>query len=134
MIVVDTNLIVHLHLSTDWSERACALLKKDPEWAAPLLWRSEFCNVLAGYLRKGRLLQEQAQQILNEAQQTMRGREFMVSSNRVLGLAAASGCSAYDCEFVALAQDLGIRLVTADRQILESFPETAIGLDVFLNQ
>lgn len=134
MIVVDTNLIVHLHLSTDWSERACALLKKDPEWAAPLLWRSEFCNVLAGYLRKGRLLPEQAQQILNEAQRTMRGREFMVSSNRVLDLAAASGCTAYDCEFVALAQDLGIRLVTADRQILESFPETAIGLDDFLNQ
>ena len=28
------------------------------------------------------------------------------------------GCSAYNCRFVSLAQDLGIPLVTADRQVL----------------
>ncbi|MCS7011944.1 MAG: type II toxin-antitoxin system VapC family toxin [Anaerolineales bacterium] len=131
MIVVDTNVIVHLHLTTDHSQQACALLERDPDWAAPLLWRSEFCNVLAGFLRKGILSQEQAQQILNEAQRTMHGREFMVSAQRVLDLTAASNCSAYDCEFIALAQDLGVKVVTTNRQILNNFPTVALGLDAF---
>jgi predicted nucleic acid-binding protein len=132
MIVVDTNIIAYLHLTTEWSQRACDLLQKDADWLAPLLWRSEFRNVLGGYLRKGVLSLEQAKQIMAEALRTMSGREFSVSSNRVLDLTAASACTAYDCEFVALAQDLGIRLVTTDRQILASFPETAISLDEFL--
>lgn len=132
MIVVDTNIIAHLHLTTEWSRRSCDLLQKDADWSAPLLWRSEFRNVLGGYLRKGALSLEQARQVMAEALRTMSGREFSISSNRVLDLTAASACTAYDCEFVALAQDLGVRLVTADRQILASFPETAIALDEFL--
>jgi predicted nucleic acid-binding protein len=47
-------------------------------------------------------------------------------SHHVLSLAAQSGCSAYDCEFVALAQDLRVPLVTTDRQILKAFPTVAV--------
>ena len=50
----------------------------------------------------------------------------------VLDLAAASSCSAYDCEFVALAQDLGVRLVTVDKQVLKEFPTVAIALGEFV--
>ncbi len=34
-----------------------------------------------------------------------------------LALALGSGCSAYDCEFVWLARDLRVPVVTADRQV-----------------
>ncbi len=132
MIVVDTHIIVHLHLTGEYSPQACALLEKDPGWAAPLLWRSEFRNVLKAYLRRNFLTLEQAYQIMDSALQTLRGREYLVSSERVLSLAAVSGCSAYDCEFVALAQDLGLRLVTLDREIATCFPETAVWLQEFL--
>jgi len=47
-------------------------------------------------------------------------------SDLVLDLASASGCSAYDCEYVALARHLDVKLITTDKQILQSFPETAI--------
>ena len=50
-----------------------------------------------------------------------------------MDLAAASTCSAYDCEFVALAQNLGAPLVTVDRQILSQFPEIAVSLDAFID-
>lgn len=33
-------------------------------------------------------------------------------------------CSAYDCEFVWLARDLRLPLVTADRKVLDAFPDT----------
>ena len=58
--------------------------------------------------------------------------EFAVSSDAVLRLVARSNCTAYDCEFVALADAERVQLVTADRQILQEFPEVAISLDKFV--
>jgi predicted nucleic acid-binding protein len=43
-----------------------------------------------------------------------------------LGLAHDSGCSPYDCEYVALAQDLDTPLVTTDGPVLDAFPDTAV--------
>ena len=45
---------------------------------------------------------------------------------------AMSNCTAYDCEFVALADVERVQLVTVDRQILQEFPEVAISLDKFV--
>lgn len=133
MIVVDTNIIAYLYLTSAHADAAEEALRRDPEWAAPLLWRSEFRNVLAHYLRKDLLAVEDAYQILAEASSLMYGREYRVASLPVLDLVATSTCSAYDCEFVALAQDLDIPLVTTDRQILEQFPQVAISLDAFVH-
>jgi hypothetical protein len=71
--------------------------------------------------------------MMDAATSLMRGREYQVVSRRVLSLAAASACSAYDCEFVALAQDLGVPLVTADRQILQEFADVAVPLGDFVS-
>ena len=43
------------------------------------------------------------------------------------------GCSAYDCEFVALALDLKVPLVTSDKKVLKAFKGTAIALHEFLS-
>ena len=61
----------------------------------------------------------------------MAGHEYGVVTHRVLELATRSGCTAYDCEFVAVAQDLGVDLVTADQQMLAAFPSTAVAMDAF---
>jgi hypothetical protein len=52
-----------------------------------------------------------------------------VSTPKVLGLASRPGCSAYDCEFVALAMDLEVPLVTCDRKLAKAFPTVARLLD-----
>jgi len=134
MIVVDTNIIGYLYLSGDRSEQAERLLCKDSEWAAPLLWRSELRNVLALYLRKSLVDLQTAQAIMEEALALMMGHEYEVVSSAVLKLASASRCSAYDCEFVALAQDLNVALVTVDRQILAQFPDVAVSPDTYLRR
>ena len=131
MIVVDTNVIAYLYLAGPHAAEAEEALRRDPEWAAPILWRSEFRNVLAHYLRKDLLTLEDAYQILAEAASLMHRREYRVASLPVLDLVTSSTCSAYDCEFVALAQDLEVPLVTTDRQILGQFPQVAISLDAF---
>ncbi|KAF0107578.1 MAG: hypothetical protein FD146_1612 [Anaerolineaceae bacterium] len=131
MIVVDTNVIGYLYLTGEHSAQAEKALHKDPHWAAPLLWRSEFRNVLASYIRKGLLSLEDASRIMEEAALLMQGQEYEVPSLQVLARVAESTCSAYDCEFVALAQDLGIPLVTVDKQILNEFPRIAVSLDEY---
>lgn len=131
MIVVDANLLVYLYVVGQRTKQAEAVLARDPVWAVPLLWRSEFRNTLTGLVRKKALTLEDAIQIVGEAERSMVGREYSVVSHEVLRLAARSGCSAYDCEYVALAQDLGIRLVTVDHQLLRAFPLIAVTPDVF---
>lgn len=131
MIVVDTNVIVHLLITSDRTAQAEKAFEKDPDWAAPLLWRSEFLNVLAGYLRGKTISITEAQRVMGEALRVMEGSEIPASPMHVLELTALSTCTAYDCEFVALAQDLGVKLVTADKQILAQFPDTAIELSKF---
>jgi len=133
MIVADTNIIVYLLLDTDFSKLSARAYKKDPEWVAPGLWKSEFINVLALYLHKGHITVDAAQTILRAALTSI-SSEFEVSPEKILELAASSKCSAYDCEFVALAQQLQIPLVTMDKQILEQFPRVAINLDGFMTQ
>ena len=84
MIVVDTNIIGYLYLNSDRSAQAEQVLRKDPQWAAPLLWRSELRNVLALYMRRDLLSLQDAQQIMDEATTLMQNREYTVTSFEVL--------------------------------------------------
>lgn len=131
MIVVDTNLLVYLYVEGQRTPEAEAVLSRDPTWSAPLLWRSEFRNTLARLVRRRALELDDALQIVHEAERTMMGREYSVVSADVLQLSSRSGCSAYDCEFVALARDLALPLVTADGALLRAFPDLAIAPNAF---
>lgn len=128
MIVVDSNVVAYLYLPSEFTADAERLLKKDAQWAAPLLWRSEMRNILALYIRKSLLDFDQAFRIQREAEALLGEHEYEVDSFEVLTLARDSGCSAYDCEFVALAKRLGVRLVTADAALRKAFPKIACAL------
>ena len=131
MIVVDTNALVHLLLGGEQTEAARRAYGKDPEWAAPLLWRSEFRSVLSMLMRRKRLGFTDAIDAASEAETLMSGREWGVETRTVLELATQSGCTAYDCEFVALARDLQVPLVTSDREVLAAFPALAVPIEAF---
>lgn len=128
MIVVDTNVIAYLYLESEFTARAEDLFRKDPEWAVPVLWRSEFRNILAGAMRRKALTLGEASQVLAEAESLLAGNEHEVASLQVLELVRDSDCSAYDCEFVALARQLDVKLVTLDSQLLRAFPKVAVPL------
>jgi predicted nucleic acid-binding protein len=134
MIVADTNIISYLLLPTSYSNSVDDLYKQDSNWAAPTLWKSEFRNVLALYLRKRIITLEKALQLQETAESIMVNSEFDVSSSRVLALVEESNCSSYDCEFVALAHHLNTQLITQDKKILKEFPSTAISIADFLRQ
>lgn len=130
MIVADTNLIVYLFITVDQTTLAQDVLAKDPHWIVPPLWQSEFRNVLAGYIRRGMKL-AQAQEIMIDAMLTLEHRQVTPSTEKVFELISKSDCTAYDCEFLALAQQLDILLVTADKQLLKRFPSSTMSLEEF---
>ena len=131
MIIADTSLIACLAIRNEDAELAGAVCAADPVWAAPVLWRSEFRHALVKCIQRAGMSLDEAMRALQSAEEIMAGREYQVSSGRVLELAARSKCTGFDCEYVALAQDLDVPLVTADPQILKAFPKTAISLEKF---
>lgn len=128
MIVVDSNVLAYLYLPGEYTAAAETLLEQDSDWAAPILWRSEFRNILAGYMRRKAITIEQATSLQQEAESLLEGAEFEVESSAVLELVQDSDCSAYDCEFIALAMKLDTKLVTMDKKLLRAFPKRAIAL------
>lgn len=128
MIVVDSNVLAYLYLPGEYTTAAEALLEQDPDWASPILWRSEFRNILAGYMRRKAISFEHANSLQREAESLLEGAEFEVESSAVLELVRDSDCSAYDCEFIALAMKLDTKLVTMDKKLLRAFPQRTIAL------
>jgi len=131
VIVVDTNIVVHLFVPGDRTDDAERVYRRDPEWAVPSFWRSEFANALVSLVRAGRVPLQTATPIMRHAEDRMAPREYGVAFQRVIDLAVQSGCSAYDCEFVALAETLNTSLVTSDRRVLKAFPRIAVAPDAF---
>lgn len=128
MIVVDTNVLAYLLIPGRHTEAATRLFMRDPAWAAPLLWRSELRNVLATYVRAGHLALIDALSLDAKAAEIMGPHQHQVDSSQVLRLAQSSRCSAYDCEYIALAEFLDVPMVTADSKLLKAFEGRAVGL------
>ena len=131
MIVVDSNVVAYYWINGPLTGAAQQLRAKDPEWHAPLLWRSELRNILTGYLRDGTLNAAQIAQVMAAAEATFADREHLVSSEKVFAIVGESKLSAYDAEFVALAEVLAVPLVTADKIVLKAFPGRAVTMQAF---
>ena len=128
MIVVDTNVMVHLVVGGQQGASAARLLREDNEWAAPNIVVSELNNVLLGFLRRGALTADQALAMIDDARSVLGDRIAAVPGQQVIAVALECGLSAYDAEFVVLARSLAVPLVTLDREILAGAPDVAISL------
>lgn len=128
MIVVDSNVIAYCWIRGERTAMAHRLRLLQPEWHAPVLWRSELRSILTGYRRDGSLDATHARRIMAAAEAGLAGREHHLPSERVFQVTEASRLSAYDAEFVALAEILGVDLVTEDRAVLTAYPDRARSL------
>lgn len=132
MIVADTNLISYLHFKSQYSDEASKVHELDPIWVCPILWRSEFLNVVSLHIRKQLISFADGLNAIDLSRKIIGEREFTVSPVDTLELSVDSSCSTYDCEFVALARDFGIKLVTYDKKVLTAFPKIVISASEFI--
>lgn len=126
MIVADTNLVAYLLIEGEQAAHARAVWREDPAWKLPSLWRSELLDVLATSHGAGALTADEARLAWQRAEWLLGAAEQNPTATRVLDVAMDRGISAYDAHFVALAEDLGARLATADRRLAASCPDVAI--------
>jgi len=119
MIVVDTNVLAYFMIRGEYSEAVDRLYAEDSEWIAPRLWLDEFLNVLATTERTEKLSSAEADAILSDAVELMTDSSYDVPAYQILSTARRTGCSAYDSQYLALAQDLGLQLYTFDKRLIE---------------
>ena len=108
------------------SEAVDRLYAADPDWIAPRLWLDEFLNVLATSERNGKLSAAESDAILSDVTELMADSSYDVPAYRILSTARLSSCTAYDSQYLALAQDLGLQLYTFDCKLIERSDGLAI--------
>jgi predicted nucleic acid-binding protein len=129
VIVVDTNLIAYAVLPGERTAAALALAERDPAWVAPALWRRELRNVLATLMRVRKLPLRGALAAFAAAEQLVTDATIEPSVEECLRLAARGRISAWDAEFVFVADALGLPLVTADKRLARAFPGHVVPLE-----
>jgi len=132
MIVVDTNILVHFLTRTEYSNLADELWQKDQEWIAPVLILSEFRNVLVSMCRIKGMDITLAGKALDKAERVFKNRLFLPDGNSVIHLAKTLNLSAYDAEYVWLAREKNLILVTEDKAVLKNVPGIAVSLEMIL--
>ncbi len=124
MIVIDTNVMIHLLSDPDGSG-AAKLLRNDPVWAAPAIILSELRNVLVGFVRNGLIEKPDSFSMYQDALAILQDRVARVDGNSVIEAAIECRLTAYDAEFLVLAEALGVALYTEDEALLKAAPKRA---------
>lgn len=130
MIVADVNLLAYLLIPGARSGRAERVYERDAHWLAPPLWPSEFLSILVNTLRAGLIKPGQADALWAKAPALILA-EQEPDPLSVVRLAVKRGISAYDAQYVVLAQALGTGMVTAYKPLLRKVPPYAASIDSF---
>ncbi len=134
MIVVDAMILAYALVGVpEYTPAVNRLLDLDLAWAGPPLWRNELRNVYIWVPETDRpgdaVTLGDAQRKMHLAETLIGERTFGVESDAVLDIAQTTGLSAYDGEYVALAQEVDVPLVTTDGAILQAVPDVAVRPD-----
>jgi predicted nucleic acid-binding protein len=134
VIVADTNLISYLLIEGEQTNSARRVWEIDPHWKMPPLWRSEFLSVLATTARVGIIEETQAISLWRNAVSIFSRCEQEPDGEQVLCFALKYKISAYDAQFIVLAYDLSIPLVTADKKLRHACPDLTVSLEKFASE
>ena len=132
MIVADTNLVAYSVIPGPHEGEVERVRAADHDWIAPQLLRSELLNVLVRYIAEGRIDRDMGLKTFRRGMSLVKLLDRPTEAIGIFNLCQSAGCSSYDAEFVWLARELGVPLITADQQVLDAFPETAISFSVFI--
>jgi predicted nucleic acid-binding protein len=131
VIVVDVNVVAYFLIEGDKTAAARDLLRRDPDWRLPALWRHEYLNVLATYAREGGATVAEARSLWRRGVELFAAGEQGVDMESALALAAENRISAYDAQYITLARQLQTVCVTEDQRLLGQFPALARSMQAF---
>ena len=132
MIVVDANIVAHFFIDGGKTAMARKVREHDPHWIVPEIWRHEFLNILVTSCLFAKMPRETAERIWMDAEDLLRGSIYGPNWKEALAAAVERSTTAYEAEYVVLAQARGVQCVTEDVPLQKAFPETAVSMTVFL--
>lgn len=74
---------------------------------------------------------KQVEKVWDRAVELFLEKEQQVDFYRAFSLALRYHLSAYDAQYLSLAESLGVKCVTEDRQLLKTNPKLAISMEDF---
>jgi predicted nucleic acid-binding protein len=122
VILVDTNIIAPLYVRSARSEVIAELFARDGIWRTEPLALIELSNVLITCERARYITAARARDCLNRAAAFLQPHLFRVSHHVALDAALRYRVIACDGRFLALAQQLGRRIVTEDVRLRTAAP------------
>ena len=122
MLLVDTNIIAPLYVRSARTDAVEELFARDAVWRTEPLALIELNNVLITYARSRYITAATARDCLNRAAAFLQPQLFRVSHQAALEAALDYRVTAYDARFLALADQLGSRLVTEDARLRAAAP------------
>ncbi len=123
MLLVDTNVVAYLLIEGDHTAGAQQLRARDPDWRSETFLLVEFTNILASSIATKRMTLPLARELLRKASQLLHGKLGSIPHDAVLTMATHYRVSAYDARFLALAHQVGRRLVTEDAKLRAAAPK-----------
>ena len=126
MIVVDANVITYLVVESEHTRQAMALAERDRIWISVPLWRFEVTSALVTLVRARAIDEGLAARALLRAVALMAPNERSVDLLAGMRAALRYEISAYDAQYVALAESHGVALVTADRALARKTPFVSV--------
>ena len=134
MIVIDANILIYALIECDNSRLIPQVREKDADWRTTGLCLHETLNVLATYQRRGVLTLEQCRELLGNASRFISVAQCDVDMEASLVAAAKYGITGYDAQYVALAQNFSVPLITEDRKLRQAVPGVGISMQEFIEQ
>ena len=129
MILVDTNVLFSLVVDSELSQAAVRLHEQDDDWHSEYHALVELTNVLARYIRNGKMTAAEGRLALTTAEDFMDGHLYSVAHADALELTFGPQVSVYDARFLAAATCLQTKLVTEDRKLRNAAPELTCSLE-----
>jgi predicted nucleic acid-binding protein len=122
MVIVDTNIIAPLYVRSARTDTVAELFAHDAVWRTEPLALIELSNVLITYERSRHITAATARDCLNRAAAFLQPHFFRVSHQAALEAALDYRVTAYDARFLALARQVGARLITEDAKLRAAAP------------
>jgi predicted nucleic acid-binding protein len=127
VFVLDASVVIKWFVPEIYSQEARRLLQADHQYFAPDLLYAETSNAIWKKVRRGELSSGQGRRLVTDLEsvaiETVPTRGL---ASDAYTLAIATGCSVYDCLYLALGVRLDTKMITADERLAATLSVTPL--------
>ncbi len=136
MIVVDASIVAFLLIEGELTPAARRLHRLDPEWITPPILNHELLHILAalGHSSGSQEDRRAMVEIWRGIRQSVGARQQVPDPVKALKLAMELGIPGHDAQYLALAEQLALPLVTEEESLIAAAPSRAVGLISYLGR